>query len=114
MEFVGHSPPSRNPDAVSCSSQQLKRCGQNTTCPSTSRPSEESQDECAFGKILKFYIELDCSCHEHIASGVKPAPIRIGSGAPKILFCLFEQMVRSRFVWDEYHELMPEFLSVLR
>ena len=67
------------------------------------------------GKLLKFYIEFNCLDHEHIAQGFKfDSQLRIGPRAPKTLFCLFEQIVWSRSVWPEYHELTPEALSALR
>ena len=68
-----------------------------------------------FGKFLKFYIELNCLNHEFIALGFKVDPhVRTGPRTPKTLFRLFEPIVWSRSVWHEYHELMPEALSVLR
>jgi hypothetical protein len=67
------------------------------------------------GNSLKFYIEFNCLDHEHIAQGFKfDSHVRIGSRAPITPFRLFEQIVWSRSVGHEYHELMPEALSVLR
>ena len=69
----------------------------------------------AFGKLLKFYIEFNGLDHERIAQGFKfDSRVRIGPRAPKTLVRLFEQIVWSRFVWHEHHELMREILSVVR
>ena len=67
------------------------------------------------GKVLKFYIEVNCLDHKLVAQGFKiDLRIRTGPRSPKKLVRLFEEIVWSRFVWLEHHELMPEFLSVLR
>src|SRR5258706_15098323 len=110
------SPTSRSSEAVPCSSRQLNsRCGQNAACPWSSPPCGGRGGVIAFGEVLKFYIEVNCLDHELIAQGFKfDSRVRIGPSAPKTLVRLFEQIVWSRFVWHEHHELMPEILSVLR
>jgi hypothetical protein len=63
-----------------CSSQQLNNrlCRQNAACPvvTSSRPCDGRGGVVAVGKLLKFYIELNCLDHERIAPGLQVRLVR--------------------------------------
>jgi hypothetical protein len=61
----------------------------------------------------KFRAQADAEAKQVALSKVD-SHVRTGPRTPKTLFRLFEPIVWSRSVWHEYHELMPEALSVLR
>jgi hypothetical protein len=72
-------------------------------------PAQGERRYSCLGKVLKRYIELDGLDHERIAQRLElGSQARIAPRAPKTLLRLLEQIVGSRSVRHEYHEVMPE------